>query len=45
MAVKRVSETSRQGWKEFVTEVTVISRPRHPVADPECMPGVNTKIW
>jgi interleukin-1 receptor-associated kinase 1 len=28
-AVKRVSETSRQGWKEFVSEVRIISRLRH----------------
>ncbi|WVZ91190.1 hypothetical protein U9M48_037394, partial [Paspalum notatum var. saurae] len=29
VAVKRVSETSRQGWKEFVSEVRIISRLRH----------------
>ncbi|KAM3272037.1 hypothetical protein ACQJBY_042310 [Aegilops geniculata] len=29
VAVKRVSETSRQGWKEFVSEVQIISRLRH----------------
>lgn len=29
VAVKRVSETSRQGWKEFVSEVNIISRLRH----------------
>ncbi|CAN6348420.1 unnamed protein product [Urochloa humidicola] len=29
VAVKRVSETSRQGWKEFVAEVRIISRLRH----------------
>ncbi|KAM3254140.1 hypothetical protein ACQJBY_047956 [Aegilops geniculata] len=29
VAVKRVSETSRQGWKEFVSEVSIISRLRH----------------
>ncbi|KAM0858687.1 hypothetical protein ACQ4PT_047679 [Festuca glaucescens] len=29
VAVKRVSETSRQGWKEFVAEVSIISRLRH----------------
>ncbi|KAJ1266291.1 hypothetical protein BS78_08G139800 [Paspalum vaginatum] len=29
VAVKRVSETSRQGWKEFVSEVKIISRLRH----------------
>lgn len=29
LAVKRVSETSRQGWKEFVSEVRIISRLRH----------------
>ncbi|CAN6329809.1 unnamed protein product [Urochloa humidicola] len=29
VAVKRVSKTSRQGWKEFVSEVRIISRLRH----------------
>ncbi|EAY95131.1 hypothetical protein OsI_16949 [Oryza sativa Indica Group] len=29
VAVKRVAETSRQGWKEFVAEVRIISRLRH----------------
>lgn len=29
VAVKRVSKTSRQGWKEFVSEVSIISRLRH----------------
>uniref|UniRef100_A0A453JQ70 Protein kinase domain-containing protein n=1 Tax=Aegilops tauschii subsp. strangulata TaxID=200361 RepID=A0A453JQ70_AEGTS len=29
VAVKRVSGTSRQGWKEFVSEVSIISRLRH----------------
>jgi interleukin-1 receptor-associated kinase 1 len=29
VAIKRVSETSRQGWKEFVSEVSIISRLRH----------------
>ncbi|CAN6352317.1 unnamed protein product [Urochloa humidicola] len=29
VAVKRVSETSRQGWKEFASEVRIISRLRH----------------
>jgi len=29
VAVKKVSETSRQGWKEFVSEVSIISRLRH----------------
>ncbi|XP_037419085.1 L-type lectin-domain containing receptor kinase IX.1-like [Triticum dicoccoides] len=29
VAIKRVSETSRQGWKEFVTEVRIISRLKH----------------
>ncbi|GJM95191.1 hypothetical protein PR202_ga11899 [Eleusine coracana subsp. coracana] len=29
VAVKRVSETSRQGWKEFAAEVRIISRLRH----------------
>jgi interleukin-1 receptor-associated kinase 1 len=29
VAVKRVSEASRQGWKEFVSEVSIISRLRH----------------
>uniref|UniRef100_J3NEU8 Protein kinase domain-containing protein n=1 Tax=Oryza brachyantha TaxID=4533 RepID=J3NEU8_ORYBR len=29
VAVKKVSKSSRQGWKEFVSEVTVISRLRH----------------
>ncbi|XP_051184525.1 uncharacterized protein [Lolium perenne] len=29
VAVKRVSETSRQGWKEFISEVCIISRLRH----------------
>ncbi|XP_066354714.1 cysteine-rich receptor-like protein kinase 10 [Miscanthus floridulus] len=29
VVVKRVSETSRQGWKEFVSEVRIISRLRH----------------
>ncbi|XP_037439404.1 L-type lectin-domain containing receptor kinase IX.1-like [Triticum dicoccoides] len=29
VAVKRVSETSRQGWKEFISEVRIISRLRH----------------
>ncbi|KAF7076580.1 hypothetical protein CFC21_081210 [Triticum aestivum] len=29
VAIKRVSETSRQGWKEFVSEVRIISRLRH----------------
>jgi interleukin-1 receptor-associated kinase 1 len=29
VAIKRVSETSRQGWKEFVSEVNIISRLRH----------------
>ncbi|KAM3280380.1 hypothetical protein ACQJBY_047272 [Aegilops geniculata] len=29
VAVKRVSETSRQGWKEFITEVRIISRLKH----------------
>ncbi|CAM0948993.1 unnamed protein product [Alopecurus aequalis] len=29
VAVKKVSETSRQGWKEFVAEVSIISRLRH----------------
>ncbi|XP_062204661.1 L-type lectin-domain containing receptor kinase IX.1-like [Phragmites australis] len=29
VAVKRVSETSRQGWQEFVSEVRIISRLRH----------------
>ncbi|XBH67476.1 hypothetical protein VPH35_095854 [Triticum aestivum] len=29
VAVKRVYETSRQGWKEFVSEVQIISRLRH----------------
>ncbi|KAG8092930.1 hypothetical protein GUJ93_ZPchr0012g21166 [Zizania palustris] len=29
VAVKRVAETSRQGWKEFVSEVRIISRLRH----------------
>ncbi|CAL4897896.1 unnamed protein product [Urochloa decumbens] len=29
LAVKRVSKTSRQGWKEFVSEVRIISRLRH----------------
>ncbi|CAL5092464.1 unnamed protein product [Urochloa decumbens] len=29
VAVKRVSETSRQGWKEFVSEVRIISQLRH----------------
>ncbi|CAN6343758.1 unnamed protein product [Urochloa humidicola] len=27
--VKRVSRTSRQGWKEFISEVRIISRLRH----------------
>ena len=29
IAVKKVSKTSRQGWKEFVSEVKIISRLRH----------------
>ncbi|CAN6356811.1 unnamed protein product [Urochloa humidicola] len=29
VAVKRVSKASRQGWKEFVSEVRIISRLRH----------------
>ncbi|CAL5092445.1 unnamed protein product [Urochloa decumbens] len=29
VAVKRVSETSRQGWNEFASEVRIISRLRH----------------
>ncbi|CAN6356946.1 unnamed protein product [Urochloa humidicola] len=29
VAVKRVSRTSRQGWKEFISEVRIISRLRH----------------
>ncbi|CAN6348418.1 unnamed protein product [Urochloa humidicola] len=29
VAVKRVSKTSRQGWKEFISEVKIISRLRH----------------
>lgn len=29
VAVKRVSKTARQGWKEFVSEVVIISRLRH----------------
>jgi interleukin-1 receptor-associated kinase 1 len=29
VAVKRVSETARQGWKEFISEVCIISRLRH----------------
>jgi interleukin-1 receptor-associated kinase 1 len=29
VAIKRVSKTSRQGWKEFVSEVNIISRLRH----------------
>jgi interleukin-1 receptor-associated kinase 1 len=29
VAVKRVSETSRQGWNEFTSEVRIISRLRH----------------
>ncbi|CAM0948985.1 unnamed protein product [Alopecurus aequalis] len=29
VAIKRVAETSRQGWKEFVSEVRIISRLRH----------------
>jgi interleukin-1 receptor-associated kinase 1 len=29
VAVKRVSETSRQGWNEFISEVRIISRLRH----------------
>ncbi|KAJ1266293.1 hypothetical protein BS78_08G140000 [Paspalum vaginatum] len=29
VAVKKVSQTSRQGWKEFVSEVRIISRLRH----------------
>ncbi|CAL4891089.1 unnamed protein product [Urochloa decumbens] len=29
VAVKRVSEASRQGWKEFVSEVRIISQLRH----------------
>ncbi|KAG2630663.1 hypothetical protein PVAP13_3KG541900 [Panicum virgatum] len=29
VAVKRVSETSQQGWKEFASEVRIISRLRH----------------
>nr|XP_051189881.1 L-type lectin-domain containing receptor kinase IX.1-like [Lolium perenne] len=29
VAIKRVSETSRRGWKEFVAEVSIISRLRH----------------
>ncbi|GJN35455.1 hypothetical protein PR202_gb24235 [Eleusine coracana subsp. coracana] len=29
VAVKRVSKTSRQGWKEFAAEVRIISRLRH----------------
>ncbi|CAL5004760.1 unnamed protein product [Urochloa decumbens] len=29
VAVKKVSKTSRQGWKEFVSEVRIISRLRH----------------
>jgi len=29
VAVKKVSETSRQGWKEFLSEVRIISRLRH----------------
>lgn len=29
IAVKKVSKTSRQGWKEFVSEVRIISRLRH----------------
>ncbi|KAE8795218.1 L-type lectin-domain containing receptor kinase IX.1 [Hordeum vulgare] len=29
IAVKKVSKSSRQGWKEFVSEVKIISRLRH----------------
>ncbi|KAF7070487.1 hypothetical protein CFC21_076008 [Triticum aestivum] len=29
IAVKKVSKSSRQGWKEFVSEVRIISRLRH----------------
>uniref|UniRef100_A0A453JQ22 Protein kinase domain-containing protein n=1 Tax=Aegilops tauschii subsp. strangulata TaxID=200361 RepID=A0A453JQ22_AEGTS len=29
VAVKKVSETSHQGWKEFLSEVRIISRLRH----------------
>ncbi|KAM3254131.1 hypothetical protein ACQJBY_047951 [Aegilops geniculata] len=29
VAVKKVSETSRQGWKEFLSEMRIISRLRH----------------
>ncbi|TVU49164.1 hypothetical protein EJB05_00458, partial [Eragrostis curvula] len=29
VAVKRVSKSSRQGWKEFMSEVKIISRLRH----------------
>uniref|UniRef100_A0A0D9VY22 Protein kinase domain-containing protein n=1 Tax=Leersia perrieri TaxID=77586 RepID=A0A0D9VY22_9ORYZ len=29
VAVKKVSKSSRQGWKEFVSEISIISRLRH----------------
>ncbi|XP_048528333.1 LOW QUALITY PROTEIN: wall-associated receptor kinase-like 14 [Triticum urartu] len=44
VAIKRVSETSRQGWKEFVSEVSIISRLRHRNALVSSLP-VSEQMW